>query len=147
MNLDGLFPGLSSFAYEITSESTPDYNCIAWAAGVTEAWWWPDSMSQYYWPAGIARNESIDSFRAAFRTLGYSDCRLPDLEEGFEKIALYVNQEGVPTHAARQESDGRWTSKLGNLEDISHDRLEGLSGTAYGNASVFMKRPNAHRDR
>jgi hypothetical protein len=143
MSLEGIFPGLSQFGYQITSEKTPDYNCIAWAVGVTEAWWWPDPMYQYYWPPEIARSESVEAFVAAFGTLGYSECPSPDLEIGFEKIALFVDQRGVPTHAARQRSDGSWTSKLGELEDIGHVQLEAVSGYAYGSARVFMKRPGA----
>lgn len=144
MSLEEFFPGLSQLRYQVTSESTPDYNCIAWAAGVSEAWWWPDSMSQYYWPPGIARNESIESFVAAFGTLGYSACSGSDFEVGFERIALYVDHRGVPTHAARQRRDGRWTSKLGELEDIEHDQLDAVSGNAYGSAKIFMKRPSTN---
>jgi len=38
----------------------------------------------------------------------------------FEKIAIYA-AGGVPTHAAKQTSDGRWKSKLGGWEDIEHN--------------------------
>ena len=31
------------------------------------------------------------------------------LEPGFEKIALYADNSGKPTHAARQLDNGRWT--------------------------------------
>lgn len=34
----------------------------------------------------------------------------------------------------------RWTSKLGNLEDIEHNSLEGLYGHTYGSVAVIMKR-------
>jgi len=43
------------------------------------------------------------------------------------------------THAARQLDDGTWTSKLGSLEDITHE-LQALEGADYGHVVLFMKR-------
>jgi hypothetical protein len=45
-------------------------------------------------------------------------------------------------HAARQLPGGRWTSKLGNREDIEHD-LNAVSGEAYGTVVMVLKRPIA----
>jgi len=42
-------------------------------------------------------------------------------------------------HAARQLPEGRWTSKLGELEDIEH-ALHDLTGTVYGSVVLVMKR-------
>ena len=61
-----------------------------------------------------------------------------DLEEGVEKIAIYI-LNGKPEHAAKQLPDGRWSSKLGDLDDITHT-LNGLSGNRYGQAQVFLSR-------
>jgi hypothetical protein len=55
-----------------------------------------------------------------------------------EKVALYATDEG-PAHAARQLSNGRWTSKLGRDEDIEHE-LEGLAGSHYGAVVQFLQR-------
>lgn len=135
------FPNLVRTEYEITSPETIEYNCIAWAAGETECWWWPDSMDINYWPYGVERKETLESFIEAFETLSYSVCENSDYEEDYEKIAIYVNQEGRPTHAARQLDNGSWTSKLGRSYDISHER-DGLSESlAYGNIATVMKRP------
>jgi hypothetical protein len=41
-------PNLAIAGYKITSPDTTDYNCIAWAAGSTEEWWWPDAKGQDY---------------------------------------------------------------------------------------------------
>lgn len=62
-------------------------------------------------------------------------------EKKFEKIAIYVNAYNKSTHAARQLSSGRWTSKLGRLEDIEHATVEGLYRSDYGAVAVFMRRP------
>ena len=125
----------------IASPQTPEYNCIAWAFGQTEAWWWPDKNNQYYWPLTIPRTETLDSFIRAYALQGYGVCQLSDYEEGFEKIAIYADAQGKPTHAARQLSSGHWTSKLGGLEDIEHFTLEGLNDNQYGSVAIVMKRP------
>jgi hypothetical protein len=62
------------------------------------------------------------------------------LEPGSEKIAVFANAKGVPTHAARQLASGFWTSKLGVSEDIEH-RLRDLEGDIYGTVALIMKRP------
>ena len=61
------------------------------------------------------------------------------IEPEVEKVALYA-RAGEPTHAARQLSSGRWTSKLGPEEDLEHS-LEGLAGPAYGVVVQILKRP------
>ena len=62
------------------------------------------------------------------------------MEEGVEKIALYADQGGEPTHMARQLRSGKWTSKLGELEDIEHDDLAILEGECYGQVVTILKR-------
>lgn len=137
--LEDLFPGLRGQPYVVQSPRDTAYNCIAWAAGVNHAWWWPDVDGEDHWPEGAERAVTVEAFRAAFATLGYSPCAEEVWEEGFEKIALYAVEQ-VPKHAARQLSIGRWTSKLGLLEDIEHG-LHDLAGTEYGAVVLLMKRP------
>jgi len=96
-------------------------------------------MGSDYWPDGVPRSVSLDAFIHAYETLGYQHCEGAEHEPGFEKIALYVKREGKPTHAARQMPDGRWTSKLGRAEDITH-RLNALVGDMYGNVAQIMRR-------
>src|SRR5271156_1758322 len=108
-----LFPGLLGTAYRITSPSTDGYNCIAWAAGETGAWWWPGDPAVTFWPARAKREETLAAFREAFATIGYVPCDHAEAKSGFEKIALFADATGIPTHAARQLSTGLWTSKLG----------------------------------
>jgi hypothetical protein len=135
------FPGLARGGYTITSPSTNSYNCIAWAAGDTANWWWPTlEAGEVFWPSDVVRAETLPAFRQAFASFGYSECSSEDLETGFEKIAVFANDQGVPLHAARQLSDGRWTSKLGELEDIEH-ALHDLKGEVYGSVVLVMKRP------
>lgn len=134
------FPMLQSSAYKVTSPATIEYNCIAWAAGDTETWWWPDPFDQYFWPSGILREETIDAFVKAFEFLGYTICRDANYETGYEKVAIYAKPDGRPTHTARQIDSEKWTSKIGRLEDIEHG-INSLSGAIYGEPIVYMKRP------
>jgi hypothetical protein len=142
--LESVFPGLGSSEFRVTSPATRDYNCIAWAAGDTAHWWWPEvdpDNDAIFWPAGVPLEETLAAFTAAFVTLGYASCTGEDLEPGFERVALFAN-DGVPTHAARQRPSGRWTSKLGFLEDIEHE-LHALAGAECGTVALIMKRPLA----
>ena len=138
MGLEQHFPNLARTTYSVTSPLTPAYNCIAWAAGDSTRWWWPDD--HVYWPGGVPVEESLDSFVAAFETLEYEACPDGQLEPGFEKVAIYASADAVPTHAARQLPNGLWTSKLGKDVDIEHE-LEGLTSQKYGKAVRFLRRP------
>ena len=139
--MENLFPNLSSGGHRVTSPATIEYNCVAWAVDDPEVWWWPDPYNQYYWPPDVPREVNIDSFVKAFEVLNYTVCETSNYESGYEKIAIYAKQNGEPTHAARQLDSGKWTSKLGRLEDIEHDDIEGVSGEIYGSVAVIMKRP------
>ena len=75
-----------------------------------------------------------------FANEGYSVCDGEGLEQGYEKIALY-SFVGQFTHVARQLDDGRWTSKLGVREVITHPSPDNLSGGFYGNVHCVMRRP------
>ena len=83
----------------------------------------------------------MDAYIQAFATLGYAPCDNGDLEFDTEKVVLYAKDDGLPTHAARQLPSGLWTSKLGQLEDVTHHTLDGISGSLYGTPSQFLKRP------
>ena len=83
----------------------------------------------------------MDAFRQTFAQEGYEPCDTPSLEPGHEKVAVFTNAAGAPTHAARQLLNGKWSSKLGKAEDIEHD-LEALEGDEYGSVALIMKRPS-----
>ncbi len=141
MSLNLVFPYLAEEGYTETSPATKQYNCIAWAAGRTDAWWWPDAMSVHYWPEAVAREESLEAFVQAFALLGFTVAADGLHELGFERVALYT-RDGKPTHAARQQIDATWTSKLGEWLDVSHT-LRGLEGPVYGQVTAYLKRPLA----
>ena len=130
-----VFPNLAETGYRITSPAAPHYNCIAWSVHDDTTWWWPDPFGLYYWPESVPRLETLAAFIAAYGTRGYELCDNGSLETGFEKVAIYVDTDGTPTHAARQLASGHWTSKLGRQEDIEHLTLAGLTGTTYGHVA------------
>lgn len=134
-----LFPNLNAGCFRIASRPTSQYNCIAWATGNNDRWWEPTARS--YWPPGVVRaGTTVPFLVTAYEALGFLVCQNPDLETGFDKVAIYANATGY-THAARQLQDGRWASKLGELEDIEHDTLDDLAGSDYGAVVTFMMRP------
>jgi hypothetical protein len=137
INYDG-FPLLNEKNHRKTSEAD-SYNCLAWAAGYNDRHWWPGLMADGTWPI-CWQEVSIDCFVRAYEFIDYEICQSPDLEAGFEKIAIYAKPDGEPTHAARQLPNGRWTSKMGvGGEDIEHD-WGVLDGPRYGSVVRIMRR-------
>lgn len=131
------FPKLVPGQVNVTSPVDPKYNCIAWAAGESRRWWWPSATT--YWPKGVPRVATVDAFLQAYGTLGFVPTIQSDFEDGKDRIALFT-LAGVPTHAARQLANGRWTSKCGANVDMEHD-LTDLDGPTYGSATHFLERP------
>ena len=143
-DIEGTFPAPRSTMWAITSPEDIGYNCVAWAAGETAAWWWPDAHEQYFWPPDVPRQVTLEAFVEAYRHMGYIRCGSAELEPGFDKIAVFIDATSRPTHAARQLPTGTWTSKLGRSEDIEHE-LSALEGTQYGSVAVIMTRPHPGR--
>jgi hypothetical protein len=141
-HLEAIFPNLSARGYLPKSEKTPVYNCIAYAAGDETRRWEGFREGGYHWPDGAMEGHALDALISAFQVLGFAVCENGEREPDHEKIVLYVDNDGLWTHAAKQCDDGQWTSKLGSLEDIIHSTPEALTGTdpAYGSIACFMKR-------
>lgn len=134
------FPNLTEANGRPTSPCDEGYNCIAWAAGDSDHWWWPDAMGQHFWPPDVPREETIEAFVRAYGLQDYSQRSDPTLEPDRQKIAIYAARNGKPTHAARQLPDGWWASKLGQQIDIEHE-FTALDGPAYGTVVVILARP------
>lgn len=134
------FPNIAIEGYEITSADTLDYNCFAWAMRDEANWWSHAEEDGHTWRAGVPRTGDVACYIELFRKEGgFKPCQDPELEDGYEKIAIYA-LDGMAQHAARQLPSGRWTSKLGDWEDIQHDTLAALEGDLYGNVVQIMKR-------
>ncbi|NUP07970.1 MAG: hypothetical protein HOW73_18140 [Polyangiaceae bacterium] len=142
-------PRLASDNCELTSNATEDYNCLAFAAGVTNQWWEPyvipPSRPGIYWPAGVFPDNGVEHWVAALATVGFRPCTDASLDEAYVKVAVY-GCDGDATHAARQLKDGRWASKLGLLEDIIHATAQDVAGGDYGEVAVVLARPRTEDD-
>lgn len=123
--------------FKITSPEDVQYNCIAWALGTFDRFWWPKNP-QTFWPLGCPDEVTIPAFKALFATFGYKPCDDGRLESRYEKIALYA-KGNVPTHAARQIENGRWSSKCGKSVDIEH-KAKDLEGPQYGEVVMYFRR-------
>src|SRR5437899_10500914 len=128
--LESLFENLGEGGYDHdrVSPRSIEYNCLAWAAGDVQRRWWPIDLGGWWWPPQLPKEETLENFIRAFESLGYTRCGHANLETGIEKVALFVDEQGVPTHAARQLESGAWTSKCGQLEDIEHKTLVNIQG-------------------
>lgn len=146
------FKGLKPGEWQRTSEWDGRYNCIAHAAKDHKRKWWPlpidHARKDRYWPEGAPRRVTVPAFINAFQIEeGYEPCDSAELEEGFEKVAIFITETGTsevpkggPTHMARQLPCGKWTSKLGNEWDICHDNLQSVEGEQYGKLNQVLCR-------
>ena len=135
-DVEYMFPNLRDSGYQITSPVSLEYNCVAWALGVTNEWWSHDRT----WPDSVTRSPSIHALTQVFELFGYVICDSAESEPGYDKVALYA-VDSLWQHAARQLINGRWTSKLGPFEDITHPSPDDLTGDLYGEVYCIMRRP------
>jgi len=133
------FPRLTKDNHQITSPPTIVYNCVAWAIGDTEHWWQPGI---HWMPPDWPEDDfGLGALEQVFSALGYQNCGMDStLDPGFEKVALYGSGTTY-THAAKQLSSGKWTSKIGKADDIEHDTPADVTGDLYGEVMEIMKRP------
>ena len=139
--IEGALPALKEQAYEITSDESETYNCIAWALHDTKQWWWPTTLYGCYWPPGVPRENTREAVIKVFEMHGYTNCDSGELEPGYEKVAIYERSDTGIEHAARQLQDGEWTSKIGEWEDIRHRTPQSVECEDYGKVVQIMKRP------
>lgn len=131
------FPRLSGEGFKIVEQESDRYNCIAYAAGDTTNWWWPNGID--YWPPWATVDSKIESLKEVFAGLEYEQCDNSSFEDGYEKVALY-EIHGRFEHAAVQMPNGRWRSKMGKGPVIEHISPESLSDGMYGNPTIYMRR-------
>ncbi|WP_017259753.1 DUF7689 domain-containing protein [Pedobacter arcticus] len=134
------FPALANDPYfKITSPDDEKYNCIAWACGINNIWYWPFPSIDgvVTWPI-TEKTKEISSLIKLFEMKGFKLCEGYDFDPTLVKIALYVDSNNEFTHAARQNRDGLWKSKLGQWFDIIHGTPYTIENNIYGKAEYFM---------
>lgn len=153
MIMISVFPDLKNDPnFDILSEPTREYNCIAWAMGFNDRWVAPAENSPgVWWPAEVELEMSPKALVRAFEAVGFVMCDDGQPEEGFDKVVLYKNPETDEwTHAARIISATTEYSKFGPMWDAthSHDVLfntgDQYADQSYGKAYAYMKRPDSY---
>ena len=144
--IETLFPEFASGYswYEIASFPDSRYNCMAFAMGDTRKRWSPTKDSnegEVYWPLELM-DDHVANFLAVFELEGYQQCEHGEPEDGFDKVALFINEWGDVSHVAFQPGGtDHWLSKLGKWHDIRHEKVDAVSGRLYGWPDVFLSRP------
>ncbi len=134
---------LRSGNYKVASNATARYNCMAFANDNDRKWWEAGRYGgRYYWPPKIP--DTLEGWVEIFKRQHYELTSNRETEQGFEKIAIYVDlRDMLPGHVAK--SDGRtWKSKLGRYQDIKHSSLDLLEGDhhfEYGIVERVLRRP------
>ena len=145
-----IFPNLTGTQLHITSPIDWDYNCVAWVFGDNTKWYepfgdvLPSASPPYYWPEGVPgrpNDNRLVTYVKLFESEGFRVTENELVESGYTKIAIYAKDDEF-RHVARQTADGKWSSKLGKQEDVTHElrALESDSKFGYGTATIFMKK-------
>jgi hypothetical protein len=131
--------------YRDTSEETIIYNRLSWALGITWTRYDPEpKCTRYFWFPGLPRKWDEPTIRLLFENHDYSLAENSEFELGYEKVVFYSDDKAIPQHFARQLPNGKWTSKIGDLNDIEHDTLECLVSPLYGRLGLVLKRRLQH---
>lgn len=90
--LEAVFPGLVGAAWEIASPRDPTYNCVAFALGDTDRWWWPLALpaSAAHWPEDVPRAETVEAVASMLATLGFAPTDDESPSDELWKVALYA---------------------------------------------------------
>lgn len=143
-----IFPKLAEDEhFKITSDSTPNYNCIAWACIYNDRWIQPTYLGKpnldcvVWWPPEVKEGMEPKNLKELFEFNGYQECDNSEQEEGYRKVALYLKKTtNAWTHASRELKNGFWTSKLGEGWDIQHGTPETIENDIYGEVYCIMKK-------
>jgi hypothetical protein len=142
--IEAYFPTLKNDGYVKSSEATENNNCFAHAIHLETRRIDPSGKIGDEWPDDIIPTGLLSCMIERYRREGYKLCEEDDdgsFEEGYEKIVIYADETTQKVkHAARLLPSGKWISKIGDLADITHDKLESLEGY-YGKITKFMKKP------
>jgi hypothetical protein len=100
-------------------------------------------MPGYHWPKGAIEGDDPDALKSAYEVIGYELCsgeHADRPEIGYEKVAIYVDDLGLWSHAAKLHDNGEWSSKLGDIEDVHHPSEHCFGDSEYGNGVYYMRR-------
>lgn len=146
--ISNIFLDLKDDEFEITSDSTPIYNCIGFAIGFMDVWvalGHPMKIPWFWWPETVPFSQDKDALIQTFEYFGFEKCDDDSIEMGWDKVALYGN-DSQWLHAARIIGPDLYHSKLGCGHDIHHKGDKSLlertlkPADSYGKVYQYMKR-------
>ena len=137
-NLENLFPNLKQTGYAITSPAEVNYNCIAWAVGDQGQWWEP--LRGFYWPPGVAQDYTLAAYIRVFSIHGYAPCDSAEPELEFEKVTLFVDESGLPSHAADNWKTHTGPASSASWKTSNTPAYMRLKGQLNGTVAQVMKR-------
>lgn len=145
--LMGAFPNLRNDSnFIVNSPNTAVYNCIAFAMRLQDRWVDHNiSCPGHWWPPISDCSMKKESLVRAFEYLGFTVCANADMEEGFDKVVLFCDDNDNWTHAARIVAKGIEHSKFGQKWDAFHSGNDIFIGSCYGHEFAYMKRLIADR--
>lgn len=124
--------------FKLLSDFSFQYNCIAFAMGMTDRWVDHSNIAWHWWPP-VEKGESVDHLIKAFQYFGFEECGLDDnIDDLYDKIAIYHVKKRW-THAARIVANGIYHSKFGESFDGRHSSGNVLQAQ-YGNVCMIMRR-------
>ena len=116
--------------FNVMSLANDQYNCFAYSMDVHDRWvWWETT----FYGQAIRKYVGL-----GYRISHFFDVKFSPAEK---KVALYFNSRGQVTHAAVQNTNGMWESKVGEGPVVEHESLECLESPIYGKAKVIMVKP------
>jgi hypothetical protein len=139
-----LLPDLEEgISFEFTSPIDYNYNCLAWALSCNTRPF--ENARGAFWPWHNIPDDTAEGWAKVCSLLGFVPADDIEFENGYEKIAILEiaasdDPDEPRLHAARQDKNGRWKSKLGDMgPDIDHDGLAVLE-QGYGSVVRVLKR-------
>jgi hypothetical protein len=85
-------PKLKGKNYKIinTNKILNDFNCISYTLDIYNEWYGSNTSS---WPdKTISRIPKLENYIKYYNSFGYEICDNDKYEDGFEKIAIYINK-------------------------------------------------------
>ena len=124
-------------SFEFTSDVDYNYNCLSWALSINTVPF--ENQKGAYWPWEGVPDDTADGWVRVCGYFGFEQTDNTDFVAGYEKIAILQDEEG-DLHATRQDKNGVWKSKLGDLgPDIDHNGIAPLE-SAYGKVVRILRR-------
>jgi hypothetical protein len=97
-------------------------------------------VASYYWPPSVPLDDTLENYIRVFELAGYVRCEDTAHEPGYERVAIYADDSGSFGHVAKQQQNGRWTSKMSWFEDIEHSTPDSLLGGALTRVAALLRR-------